>query len=343
MNDIAKASLQRSWYEVIRRKKDPAVRAALYDMAFGYLYENIEPDEDSPYYDLFLSWRPQMDFELQSKLSGKRGQAQRMETLERSFSSSSADPKLGFSKPQIANVNDNVNVNVKENAHVNVNVNGEAPAENGGEGACGNGACAVDTSVITGEAAAGETQDWGKLQKDAFEAIEAHNRGSPYSRKIFISPDLIQFSQKECRELVSDLRGHSPEEIMRALRNYIAVSELKDTWKKGFSLRNFTGEFPKWADRGFTLDAYRTGADRLDKARDPPPEEKKPVHVWRRCSVCGAVYPYAHVLCEKCMEHDGAAHAKGGNMYESPYARRLEVVSGEKMPAGIEEADNDRS
>lgn len=338
MNDISKASLQRSWYEVIRRKRDPAVRARLYDMAFGYLYENTVPPEDDEFYDLFLSWRPQMDYELSSRLSGKRGQERRMQTLGGSFSEPPADPKLGFLKPQVANVNDNVNVN--DNAHANVNVNVDAPDSAGGE--CGGGVCAIPApDTHSQEKQDTEAEDWGAFQREAFGAIEAHNRKAGYARKVFISPDLLQFSQKECRDIVSALRERGPAEIMRALRNYLAVAELKDTWKKGFSVQNFIREYQKWADGAFSLEPYISGAGSVDKARDPPKEPEKPVHVWRRCSVCGAVYPYAHVLCERCMASDGAEAEQGGNMFRSPYAERLRVVSGERMPAELEEAEND--
>lgn len=339
MNDLSKASLQRSWYEVIRRKKDPVKRARLYDMAFGYLYEGTVPDEDDEFFDLFLSWKPQMDYELACRLSGKKGQMKRMETLGRSFSGEETDPKLGFQKPQFANVNDNVNVN--DNAHVNDNVNVDEPASPAGN-ECAGGVCAIDApDTHSQEAENAPAEDWGAFQREAFGAIEAHNSKADYTRKLFISPDLLSFSQKECRGIVSALRERGPAEIMRALRNYLAVAELADTWKKGFSVQNFIREYPKWADKGFTLEPYmpREGAD--GRAHGPPNESSKPVHIWRRCSVCGAVYPYEHVLCDRCMKHDGAGIEQGESMYASPYARRLEVMSGETMPAVLREAEND--
>lgn len=344
MNDLSKASLQRSWYEVIRRKKDPVKRARLYDMAFGYLYEGIVPDEDDEFFDLFLSWKPQMDYELACRISGKKGQRQRMETLDRSFSDTNVYPKLGFPEPQFANVNDNVNVNDNDNAHANDNVNVEEPAGGAGE-ACGGGVCAIDVPDTHRQEKQDKretpAEDWGVFQLRAFEAIRAHNSKAGYTRRLFISPDLLQFSQRECRDIVSSLRERGPAEILRALRNYLAVAELADTWKKGFSVQNFIREYPKWADKDFSLELYTSRAAPAGKERDPPKEPSKPVHVWRRCSVCGAVYPYAHVLCERCMEHDGAEIEQGESMYASPYARRLEVMSGERMPAEIEEAEND--
>ncbi len=285
MNDIAKASLLLSMYKVIQRKKDPVQQAHLYNMVFQYLYENIIPNEDDEFFDLFLSWQPQMDYELNAKLSGKKGREVRAEKNsesenvqnssenedlqeqnentvreEETFFNSFDTPYKGIQKPYPSNVNDNVNVN--ENAHANENVNvGESECVERAEN------LSKDTKTLNG---------WGIFQKKSFELLENHNKTSEYAKKIFIPSSFTTYLQKDCRFLVESLRNENPLKVLKALENYLQIADC-DTWKTGFSLKNFINEYPKYSADDFSVIPFlKQGAKPpVIKDEEKTPEEKQ--------------------------------------------------------------------
>lgn len=278
MNDISKASLQLSMYKVIQRKKDPIQQAKLYNMIFQYLYENIEPTEDDEFYDLFISWQPQMDFEISSKVSGKKGRETRAEKKavreDKDFFNSSNTPYKGFQEPYASNVNVNVNVNENDNAHENVNVNERACEKSENQENQKNEIDAVpdyDESKITSQ----DVKNWGEFQTAAYDLITEHNAKADFSKKIFVSKDRFSFVQKECRDLITDLRGNEPNVILNALKNYLAVAK-SDTWKSSFSIRNFIKEFQKYSDKDFTLTPFlknKNAESALEKEQEKTPEQ----------------------------------------------------------------------
>ena len=236
-NDIAKASLHASMYKVIKRKS-PEKRVKLYDMIFDYLYMDIEPSEDDEFYDLFLAWKPQMDFELNAKLSGKKGRLARdgkNNAKNDTFFSTFSDPKQGFEKPCLDNVNENENVNV--NAHENVNV-----VQNDFE--------------CVGEVQEKQEDDiqkkWHGFEQKAFGLITEHNKSASYAHKMPISKDFFSFIQKECRELIAALKNECPEDILQALKNYLEIAK-GDTWKTTFSIANFIKDYARYSDKDFEI------------------------------------------------------------------------------------------
>lgn len=285
MNDIAKASLLLSMYKVIQRKKDPVKQAHLYNMVFQYLYENIVPNEDDEFFDLFISWQPQMDYELNAKLSGKKGREVRAEKNTASdepfFFNSENTPYKGIQDPYPSNVNvnDNVNdnVNVKENAHANVNVT---------QNECD--ACEVreeipeENTKTTQNFTENPTQNpqnltgWGLFQKKSFELIEKHNKSVDYAKKIFISNNFVTYLQKDCRTLVESLKNENPQNVLKALENYLQIAS-SDTWKNGFSLKNFVNEYPKYSAPDFNIAPFlKPGATPpTAKREEKTPEEKQ--------------------------------------------------------------------
>lgn len=74
MNDISNAVFFVNWYKIIKRKSDsPEKQLRLYNMVFAYSFEGLEPPEDDEFYDLFLSWKPNIDASIKRKTAGKNG------------------------------------------------------------------------------------------------------------------------------------------------------------------------------------------------------------------------------------------------------------------------------
>ena len=99
--------------------------------------------------------------------------------------------------------------------------------------------------------------NFGDLQKDAFELITLHNRDAPINRKIPISLNFISFLQKESRTLIERLRGEPPERILSALKNYVSVADMPDTWQTVFSLNSFLNNFEKYTPEYFDIEVFR--------------------------------------------------------------------------------------
>lgn len=304
MNDIAKASLLLSMYKVIQRKKDPVQQAHLYNMVFQYLYENIIPSEDDEFFDLFISWQPQMDYELNAKLSGKKGREIRAEknsesenvqnlnknedlqgqnentvSNEETFFNSENTPYKGIQEPYPSNVNVNVNdnvndnVNVNENAHENVNVSESDCAERAEREKIfeQNTQNPQNTQNL-----AENLTGWGLFQKKSFELIEKHNKTADYAKKIFIPNSFIAYLQKDCRFLVESLKNENPQTVLKALENYLQIASC-DTWKNGFSLKNFVNEYPKYSAPDFNVTPFlKPGVTPpVAKREEKTPDEKQ--------------------------------------------------------------------
>lgn len=279
MNDIAKASLLLSMYKVIQRKKDPVQQAHLYNMVFQYLYENIIPSEDDEFFDLFISWQPQMDYELNAKLSGKKGREVRAEkksesenvqnsnkneelqgqngdtvSQEDSFFDVDNNPYKGIQQPYSSNVNVNVNVNDNDNAHENVNV---------GARECGNQENLDVSQENLGisekkdsQQSELSTQNIGQLQKDIWFLIKKHNETAINPRKIVLSGSFIDFIQREAREILAVKQDIAPKEILNAMQNYISVADSPDTWKSSFSVHDFCKNYASYTPEYFSITRF---------------------------------------------------------------------------------------
>lgn len=255
MNDIAKASLLLSMYKVIQRKKDPIQQAHLYNMVFQYLYENIVPSEEDEFFDLFISWQPQMDYELNAKLSGKKGREVRAEKNtvreEEDFSSPKNNPYKGIEKPYPSNDNVNDNVNENVNAHENDNVNAceDVRVRENQENL-------VVSEKKDSQQSELSPQNIGQLQKDIWELIKKHNETALNSRKIVLSGSFIDFIQREAREILSVKQDIAPKEILNALQNYISVADSADTWKSSFSVHDFCKNYASYTPEYFSITRF---------------------------------------------------------------------------------------
>ena len=70
---ITKAGFYINWYNIAKRRADPARRAAFYDMIFQYAFEGIEPGEDNPEYELFQAVKASIEKDINDKLNGSKG------------------------------------------------------------------------------------------------------------------------------------------------------------------------------------------------------------------------------------------------------------------------------
>ena len=98
----------------------------------------------------------------------------------------------------------------------------------------------------------------GKLQKDIFELIQAHNKSVEVTRKIPISSNLMSFLQKESRELFNVIGINEPvENVRQAVINFIQVAE-SDTWKTAFTWSHFCNKYIEYTPEYFSLQKFLT-------------------------------------------------------------------------------------
>lgn len=302
MNDISVIPFYTNWVEVADSFDTPAQELAFYRAVMHYARSGEEismpelkgnsPEERLEYmemkavYQAFCMAKPNIDASINRKTAAKKAVSSRWdkkeETIEKEKIPYNTEKKSVYTpvyteKKSVytnENVNDNVNANlnenVKENAHENVNVNvntdtNEAP---GGAGVC--------VSSPNGTENSGKTvSDWGNFQKNAFALITAHNEKSA-KNKIYVSKNLISFAQKECHEIVERLKGENPAEILNALAKYVAIAE-SDTWKTGYSVKNFLDMYIELSDKDFDMGKYLTKAGKETLKKQQEAEAARPL------------------------------------------------------------------
>ena len=110
----------------------------------------------------------------------------------------------------------------------------------------------------------------GTIQKDIFNLISEHNKTASPERRIPCSRNLLSFTQKESRELLSAIgTDETPERVMSALRNFLQVAS-SDTWQKSFSWRTFCRNFESYTPEFFTITRYVNGAPETDDVTKRP-------------------------------------------------------------------------
>ena len=97
------------------------------------------------------------------------------------------------------------------------------------------------------------SKDYQTFIKDSFSLIAEHNKNA--KKKIPISKDILFFSQKEGRDLIELSKQYEPEEILKALKNYLKVAN-SDTWKSGFSFRAFCKNLSEYTTDFFDISKY---------------------------------------------------------------------------------------
>lgn len=97
------------------------------------------------------------------------------------------------------------------------------------------------------------SKDYQSFIKDSFSLIAEHNKNA--KKKIPISKDILFFSQKEGRDLIELSKQYEPEEILKALKNYLKVAN-SDTWKSGFSFRAFCKNISEYTTDFFDISKY---------------------------------------------------------------------------------------
>ena len=97
------------------------------------------------------------------------------------------------------------------------------------------------------------SKDYQSFIKDSFSLIAEHNKNA--KKKIPISKDILFFSQKEGRDLIELSKQYEPEEILKALKNYLKVAN-SDTWKSGFSFSAFCRNVSEYTADFFDISKY---------------------------------------------------------------------------------------
>lgn len=144
------------------------------------------------------------------------------------------------------NVSVNVNESVNEFAHTQKN------------------------NVCASEALPPSGKHLGQIQKDIFELITEHNKTAPQERRIPCSRSLLNFVQKESRELLSAIgTEESPERVIQTVKNFLQVAS-SDTWQKSFTWRTFVRNYESYTPEFFTITRYVNNAPETDDVTKRP-------------------------------------------------------------------------
>lgn len=123
----------------------------------------------------------------------------------------------------------------------------------------------VTVSVSDAEEKAENNNNWGYFQKKSYELIINHNKSSPH--KIFI-PSFMTYLTKDCREIVSTLKAEGSENILKALENYIKISELDNAWQQYFSLKDFVKNYSRFCVQNFDIKLFSKKCPENNNADD---------------------------------------------------------------------------
>lgn len=123
----------------------------------------------------------------------------------------------------------------------------------------------VSDSASDAEEKAENNNNWGYFQKKSYELITTHNKSSPH--KIFV-PSFITYLTKDCREIVSTLKAEGSENILKALENYIKISELDNAWQQYFSLKDFIKNYSRFCVQNFDISLFTKKCPENNNADD---------------------------------------------------------------------------
>ena len=119
----------------------------------------------------------------------------------------------------------------------------------------------VTVSVSDAEEKAENNNNWGYFQKKSYELITNHNTSSPH--KIFI-PSFMTYLTTDCREIISTLQAEGSENILKALENYIIISELENAWQQYFSLKDFVKNYSRYSVQNFDVKLFKKKCPNAD-------------------------------------------------------------------------------
>lgn len=113
-------------------------------------------------------------------------------------------------------------------------------------------------------------KDFSVLMETVFSMISEHNRKQTEAkRKIAISKDLFTFESKEGRTLVDLIKSRTPQEIISALKNYLYVANMKNTWVNMFTFNAFCKGLDKYLPDYFDYEAFADYRIDYDHTTDP--------------------------------------------------------------------------
>ena len=113
-------------------------------------------------------------------------------------------------------------------------------------------------------------KDFSVLMETVFQMISEHNgKQTEAKRKIAISKDLFTFESKEGRTLVDLIKSRTPQEIISALKNYLYVANMKNTWVNMFTFNAFCKGLDKYLPDYFDYEAFADYRIDYDHTTDP--------------------------------------------------------------------------
>lgn len=113
-------------------------------------------------------------------------------------------------------------------------------------------------------------KDFPDFVKTAFKMISEHNdKQTEAKRKIAISKDLYTFENKEGEILVIIAENRTPQEIISALKNYLYVANMKNTWVNMFTFNAFCKGLDKYLPDYFDYEAFADYKIDYDHTTDP--------------------------------------------------------------------------
>lgn len=102
-----------------------------------------------------------------------------------------------------------------------------------------------------------EKENFSVFMETVYNLITVHNsRQTEAKRKIAISKDLFTFESKEGRMLVDMVKSRTPKEIVSALKNYLFVANMKNTWVNMFTFNAFCKGIDKYLPEYFDYESF---------------------------------------------------------------------------------------
>ena len=97
------------------------------------------------------------------------------------------------------------------------------------------------------------------IVEEIFNLLQKHNGSNP-KHKIPISKNLFNFQCKEGRDILNLMKQESPENIIKALENYLIVSNM-ESWKTSFSFNAFCNNIAEYTPDFFDIQKYDKETD----------------------------------------------------------------------------------
>ena len=115
-----------------------------------------------------------------------------------------------------------------------------------------------------------QKKDFSVLMETVFQMISEHNgKQTEAKRKIAISKDLFTFEGKEGRMLFELVNSRTQQEIISALKNYLYVANMKNTWVNMFTFNAFCKGMDKYLPEFFDYEAFVDYSIDYDHTTDP--------------------------------------------------------------------------